>query len=135
MKSFHFGRNLRHCRQSQEYSQEYMAQLMGVSQSTYSRWEQSAKPMMQDNKLGKLAQSLNVPVGQLLGDANGLKEIKSDRMETAQVDEKQLETRRDFFSFIINQQTWVQKVFFIGAVLLISYACFEFLKGLLSVLK
>jgi transcriptional regulator with XRE-family HTH domain len=59
------GRRLYHLRTDKEYSQEYMADRLGVTQSTYSRWE-AGEVMPKLDMLKRVAEVLEVPEQQLL---------------------------------------------------------------------
>jgi transcriptional regulator with XRE-family HTH domain len=59
------GAKLRHFRDKKNYTQEYMAERLGVTQSTYSRWEAGESvPKLDALKLA--AEVLEVPEQQLL---------------------------------------------------------------------
>lgn len=59
------GNRLYHLRKDKEYSQEYMAERLGVTQSTYSRWE-AGEVMPKLDMLKRVAEMLEVPEQQLL---------------------------------------------------------------------
>lgn len=55
------GTKLRHAREFKNYSQEYMAESLGVAQSTYGRWEKG-EVIPKLEMLEKAAEILEVPV-------------------------------------------------------------------------
>ncbi len=55
------GNKLRHAREFKNYSQEYMAEQLGVTQSTYSRWEKG-EVLPKLDVLEKAAAVLELPV-------------------------------------------------------------------------
>ena len=55
------GSKLRHAREFKNYSQEYMAEQLGVTQSTYSRWEKG-EVLPKLDVLEKAAAVLELPV-------------------------------------------------------------------------
>lgn len=59
------GAKLRHFRDKKNYSQEYMAEHLGVTQSTYSRWE-SGEVVPKLDMLQRTAEILEVSEQQLL---------------------------------------------------------------------
>lgn len=58
------GSKLRHAREFKNYSQEYMAERLGVTQSTYSRWEKG-EVLPKLDVLEKAAEVLELPVQSL----------------------------------------------------------------------
>lgn len=55
------GSKLRHAREFKNYSQEYMAEKLGVTQSTYSRWEKG-EVLPKLDVLERAAEVLELPV-------------------------------------------------------------------------
>ncbi len=125
MKSFHFGTNLRQIRLSQELSQEYIAQRLGVSQPTYSRWEQDAEPTMQLEQLESLAQCLQVSKAHLTGAID----IKPYRRGIQNAEPAWLSDWR----FHSTKLPPYMRIIFIAAILFIAFAVYEFMRGFFSV--
>lgn len=59
------GPKLYHLRRNKDYSQEYMAEQLGVTQSTYSRWE-AGEVLPKLDMLKRVAEVLEVSEQQLL---------------------------------------------------------------------
>ncbi|RZK48100.1 MAG: XRE family transcriptional regulator [Pedobacter sp.] len=125
MKRFHFGTNLRQIRLSQELSQEYVAQRIGVSQSTYSRWELDDKPVIQMDQLEALAQCFNVPLTYIISPVTS----KSYKVPAKFAMQNKL---ADSFK---SKPTWYYWLVLIAAILFIGFAVYEFLKGFLHALS
>jgi len=65
MNTFHFGKNLRRIRKEKDLSQEYIANDLNMSQSSYSRME-SREKVPDDELVDKLAELLKEPRSKLL---------------------------------------------------------------------
>ncbi len=125
MKRFHFGTNLRQIRLSQELSQEYVANRIGVSQPTYSRWEQDAEPVIQMEQLEALAKCFNVPLNFLLTeDRPKLYRVQVGRAKRNYLKESAKDKPR-----------WYYWIVLAAAILFIGFALYEFLKGFLHALS
>jgi len=59
------GPKIRHFRQQKDYSQEYMARELGLTQTSYSKIEKNASEASLD-RLHKIAEILEVKLGDLL---------------------------------------------------------------------
>lgn len=76
-----FSDNLRNLRREKEYSQEYLAEVMGVSRQTVSKWENgSAMPDLK--KLTELAEFFGTNMDTLLG-IEGAEDIQAQQAEYA----------------------------------------------------
>ncbi len=66
--SMQIGYKIKKIRDDRKFSQSEMAELLGISQSAYSRLERDETPVVIDDLI-KYAKSLNVPVQEFLPDS------------------------------------------------------------------
>ena len=73
MNELEFGERLKQLRKAKHLTQQELADRLGVSNKSVSRWESGSYPDIA--MLGKLAKELGVTVDDLLGEAPPLREL------------------------------------------------------------
>ena len=63
----HIGHKIKQLREEKRFSQSEMAELLGMSQSAYSRMERDETPVVMD-ELVRYAKTLNIPIQEFLPD-------------------------------------------------------------------
>jgi transcriptional regulator with XRE-family HTH domain len=81
-----FGEKMKKARLKRGYTQEYMAEKLGVNKGTVSHYEKG-KTFPNEEKLVRVSKVLNVSFDYLLGEQSDIDALPEKRIETFQKDE------------------------------------------------
>jgi transcriptional regulator with XRE-family HTH domain len=86
------GQRIRKIRENKEYTQEYVANKLDISQNTYSKIE-SGNIKLTIDRIGELSKILDIPIEDLLSDESKIFNLNNNHIEKFYIENLQEENK------------------------------------------